>query len=690
MPRPFPAYQGDDPYVFVCYSHKDAAAVYAELTWLRECGFNIWYDEGIEAGTEWSEDLANHIEAANLFLFFITLRSAESQHCRNEVNFALGKEVPILAVHITETDLPGGLSLSLSARQAILKHMMPEQEYREKLQRRMAIFLEQKRIPTPVTHKRSGQWRGSRGIVVVAILLLGIFLGQSIREEPASEPDVFDWAGLFSIAVLPFEPSGAEAGIEAISKGLSDVVVEQLTQKQSCALKPICQTLKVVSADPDENIANRHQVQYVLHGTIQQHNQLVQIRAQLVRADNSNVWSKTYTHTLEGTDVFNLQAEVANSIAELSAVWLGFDLLKLYAPEHPALASVTPAARAHFLKAREQALLTNTGEGGDHQIQQNYLEKSIQADPQFALAYLRLSEIYTYRYGGMSLSEATTGALTFIEKAIALNPIDPENLLQAGQVHLLMTLNYRRADELLQRGMDQYPDWGWFPAELSMIAAREGRTRAALNLMSIAAKIPFGFEQANFHFHYAWLLYLRGHYDLALTESSRGLELASGGGARADLLSIQWLTLIEQGKVEAARSLIEEGWKLDGTIVPESYIAGYARTGQEARARDILADLEPTQVNQYFLATGYLALGDLDGALTAIDRAITNHNGLMGDSLKFEKIWNPIRCDPRFEQAFNLLEQMETLTEAGQLARSARKLKGTDCESSSAEPQTIN
>ena len=51
MQRPFPAYQGDEPYVFVSYAHDDAPVVYPEISRLRDQGFNIWYDEGIEPGS---------------------------------------------------------------------------------------------------------------------------------------------------------------------------------------------------------------------------------------------------------------------------------------------------------------------------------------------------------------------------------------------------------------------------------------------------------------------------------------------------------------------------------------------------------------------------------------------------------------------------------------------------------------
>ena len=103
MDRPFPAYKGDEPYVFVSYSHKDSSFVYVELDWLRACGFNVWYDEGIEPGTDWSDELANRIENAQLFLYFVTPESAKSNNCRNEVNFALGKQIPILPVHLKKT-----------------------------------------------------------------------------------------------------------------------------------------------------------------------------------------------------------------------------------------------------------------------------------------------------------------------------------------------------------------------------------------------------------------------------------------------------------------------------------------------------------------------------------------------------------------------------------------------------------
>jgi hypothetical protein len=118
--RPFPAYSGDEPYIFVSYAHNDARKVYSELSWLHDLGFNLWYDEGIEAGTEWREELAKAIEDAKLVIYFVTSDSVQSENCRKEVNFAVSEHIPIVAIHLEGVELPSRLKLTLSDRNTLL------------------------------------------------------------------------------------------------------------------------------------------------------------------------------------------------------------------------------------------------------------------------------------------------------------------------------------------------------------------------------------------------------------------------------------------------------------------------------------------------------------------------------------------------------------------------------------------
>lgn len=82
---PLPAYEGNDPYVFVSYSHDDRDDIHGEIRWLQDEGFNVWYDAGISGGTEWSEAIARAIRGASRFIYFITPRSVNSENCRREL-----------------------------------------------------------------------------------------------------------------------------------------------------------------------------------------------------------------------------------------------------------------------------------------------------------------------------------------------------------------------------------------------------------------------------------------------------------------------------------------------------------------------------------------------------------------------------------------------------------------------------
>jgi class 3 adenylate cyclase/TolB-like protein len=133
LDKPFPAYSGNEPYIFVSYAHRDAGEIYPQLAWLDAQGFNIWYDEGIEPGSEWSNELANAIQNAGTFLFFGTPRSASSNNCIDEVSYALDHGIPFLGVYLVETQLPSGMEMRLNRHQAIFKFELGDSRYQEKL-----------------------------------------------------------------------------------------------------------------------------------------------------------------------------------------------------------------------------------------------------------------------------------------------------------------------------------------------------------------------------------------------------------------------------------------------------------------------------------------------------------------------------------------------------------------------------
>ena len=132
---PFEAYRGKEPYIFVSYAHKDSAQVYPQILDLHNAGYHIWYDEGIEPGRDWTEEIGRALQNAAFFITFISPNSVESKNVRNEINFALEKKTPFLAIYLEETQLPAGLMLQIGSIQAIMKYNLAEEKYFAKLTR---------------------------------------------------------------------------------------------------------------------------------------------------------------------------------------------------------------------------------------------------------------------------------------------------------------------------------------------------------------------------------------------------------------------------------------------------------------------------------------------------------------------------------------------------------------------------
>lgn len=132
---PFEAFAGDQPFIFISYAHLDADLVFPIISAWHNQGYRIWYDEGIDPGNEWPEEIANALEGCSQFLVFISPRSVLSKNVKNEINFALDMDKEFIAIHLEKTDLPSGLRLRMGDIQAIMKYRMPETMFNNKMNR---------------------------------------------------------------------------------------------------------------------------------------------------------------------------------------------------------------------------------------------------------------------------------------------------------------------------------------------------------------------------------------------------------------------------------------------------------------------------------------------------------------------------------------------------------------------------
>ena len=113
-------YEGEEPYIFVSYSHIDEETVLPAIEIMQRCGFRVWYDRGIKGGEVWSDNIAIHVRKCEVFVAFVSDNWAKSQHCLDE--FARAKEFQrsSLLVYIEKAVcLPEGVDMQSSRYQRI-------------------------------------------------------------------------------------------------------------------------------------------------------------------------------------------------------------------------------------------------------------------------------------------------------------------------------------------------------------------------------------------------------------------------------------------------------------------------------------------------------------------------------------------------------------------------------------------
>lgn len=125
----FKPYEGDKPYIFISYAHADNDVVLPIVSDMHRRGYNIWYDEGIEVGSEWQECIASHLADAHLVVAFISNAYMRSDNCRREMHYAQSKKIKTINIFIEDTTLTPGMELQIGNIFALMKYTYPSDEY---------------------------------------------------------------------------------------------------------------------------------------------------------------------------------------------------------------------------------------------------------------------------------------------------------------------------------------------------------------------------------------------------------------------------------------------------------------------------------------------------------------------------------------------------------------------------------
>ena len=115
-------YRGNEPFIFVSYSHiriDDAMDIICKM---QSDGFRVWYDEGIDPGSEFSDDIASQVKSCEVFIALLSNEYLASSFCIDELSYARTKGKKILMIYLENIQLPDGLEMRVGRFQAIHRY----------------------------------------------------------------------------------------------------------------------------------------------------------------------------------------------------------------------------------------------------------------------------------------------------------------------------------------------------------------------------------------------------------------------------------------------------------------------------------------------------------------------------------------------------------------------------------------
>ena len=475
-------------------------------------------------------------------------------------------------------------------------------------------------------------------IVTIALLAAGLLVFQMLRNKSAFPARPAASAVLEkSIAVLPFLNESGDRGDEYFSDGLSEELIAALAQISDLKVIGRSSSFRFKGKNEEsKTIGEKLGVSTLLEGTVRKQADQVRIVAELVNAaDGRELWSRTFNRGL--MDIFAVQAEIAGAVAT------SLELTLLGKEDKPLKDAATQNVEAHnaYLQGHFYFQRRNFE---DYRKAVGFFDEAIRLDPDYALAYAKRSEAWTFiaDQSSQKQKEAWMAARNDAEKAVATDPRLAEAHAALGWVRFFVEWKFEDGLAELRRAKQLSPGNPTANDLLARVLVYLGQMQEAEQLAGQALEFdPLTFSARS---NLARILFAEGKLDEADAAARKAAELQPTAAS-----SHRWQVCVAvlRGDGEAAlrEARLEPN---DGYRRFELALAHYAR-GDRPAADAALAELiaQDRDFEAYQIAEVYAWRGETEKAFEWLQIAFDDHDtGIL--SLLIDPLLRSLRQDSRY------------------------------------------
>jgi TolB-like protein/Tfp pilus assembly protein PilF len=446
-----------------------------------------------------------------------------------------------------------------------------------------------------------------------------------------------------SVAVIPFENLNANADTDYLSDGISEALINSLTELQQIKVVARSTAFRYKGKDIDPKTVGRElNVGAVLMGRVRQVGDSLDIQVDLVdTSSGTQLWGQEYERSL--SDVITIKQTIAREVTEKLRLRLTGD------QQQRLTRTDTSNAEAYQFYLRGRYLWNKrTPESLNKAIEQ--FQKATEIDSNYALGYVGLADCYLLQeeLAGVSPGESLLKARAAIDNALRID----DSLAEAHTSSALIfegVWQWPQAEAEYKHAISLKPNYPTAHHWFSIYLRKKGQIDDSMNEIVDAQKLDplssiIGQNKAE-------LYLLKNDLDSAVQQCKSIIDLDPGfPGAHNELA---WAYLKQRRNAEA---VVEFRKAVELSAGASRYQADlgycYAVTGRRSDALEILKILQDkysknAAVGQY-LASVYSGLGDKDQAFAWLEKDLDRRSGIR---LPYCRWWYPfenLHSDPRY------------------------------------------